>query len=191
MKENLYEISESFKNMSKFLPYDKDKYYIKAQKSCSKLLKKIDKLYFYQNKKRNKLFKKLFKEYGENNTIKEGFVCNLGSNIKIGNGCFFNFNTTILDAYSVEIGNNVFIAPNVIISPVEHSVIAKERRKNRGGKIVIEDDVWIGAGAIILPNVTLHKGCVIGASSIVKTDVEANTIYAGAPAKYIKTIDND
>ena len=190
MKQNLEEISETFRKMKDCLPYEKDKYYIRAQKDCSKKLKKLDKLYFYQNEKRNKIFKKLFSEYGENNTIKEGFICNLGSNIKIGSNCFFNFNTIILDAYSVEIGNNVFIAPNVIISPVEHSILVKDRRQNKGGKIIIEDDVWIGAGAIILPNVTIHKGSVIGTGSVVKKDVPENTVFAGIPAKYIKDIDN-
>ncbi len=189
-KINLEEVSEAFRNMRQFLPYERDQYYLQAQKNCSKQLQKLDKLYFHQDEKRNKLFKKLFAQYGENNTIKEGFICNVGRNIRIGNNCFFNFNVVILDAFEIEIGNNVFIAPNVTISAVTHSVRSEERRLNRGGKIVIEDDVWIGAGAIILPNVTLHKGCVIGAGSVVRHDVAPNTVVAGVPAKVIRNIDN-
>lgn len=187
--QKLYELSTAFQNMKKFLPYTKDEYYIDAQKRCAKMISKLNKYSFAQNEKKQKLFKKLFAQYGENNTIKEGFECNLGSNIKIGNNCFFNFNLIILDAYEVEIGNHVFIAPNVLITPVYHSVKATERNKNMGKKIVIEDDVWIGAGAIIMPGVTLHKGCVVGAGSVVTNDVEANTIVVGVPAKFLKNIE--
>ena len=190
-REYLLSKSEAFRKMEKEEPYDQsDEYYFAEQKKCIKLLKKLNKLYFDKNKKRNKLFNKLFAEYGTNNIIKEGFICNLGSNIHIGNNCFFNYNLTILDAFKVTVGNNVLIAPNVLISPVTHSLKIAERTKNCGKNIVIEDNVWIGAGAIILPGVTLKKGCVIGAGAVVINDVEPNTFVAGVPAKFIKEIEN-
>ena len=190
-KEYLLSESEAFRKMEQNEPYERnDLHFVKEQKKCAKLIKKLNHIYFDKNEKRNAIFSKLFAGYGKNNVIKEGFVCNLGSNIYIGDNCFFNYNLTILDSYKVTIGNNVLIAPNVIISPVEHSLKYKERNKNCGKNIIIEDNVWIGAGAIILPGVTLKKGCVVGAGAVVKNDVEENTVVAGVPAKFIKKIGN-
>lgn len=174
--------SEQFELMKNGKPFFYDDYINKIQINCSKLLKKLDNAH-YGSSNRDKLFKKLFKQIGQNNIIKEGFKCNLGSNISIGNNCFFNFNVTILDSFEVKIGNNVWIAPNVVISPVTHSLDANKRRLQEGGKIVIEDDVWIGAGAIIFPNIHLGKGSVVGAGAVVTKDVAPHTIVVGIPAK--------
>ena len=190
-RKYLLDKSQAFRKIELEEPYERnDLYFVNQQKKCTKLIKKLNHVYFDKNEKRNKLFSKLFASYGKNNVIKEGFVCNLGSNIHIGDNCFFNYNVTILDSYKVFIGNNVLIAPNVIISPVEHPLKYGDRTKNCGKNIVIEDNVWIGAGAIILPGVTLKSGCVVGAGAVVRKDVEANTVVAGVPAKFIKKIEN-
>lgn len=166
-----------------------DEYLYERQSNCSKTLVKINSLPF-GSARREKLFKKLFKGLGDNCVIKDKFACNYGFNITIGSGCYFNFGVTILDSFEVSIGNNVFLAPQVVISPVTHPLEAKNRRNLTGKKITIEDDVWIGAGAIILPGVTVHKGAVVGAGAVVREDVPENTVVAGIPAKYIKTINN-
>ena len=123
--------------------------------------------------------------------IKEGLRCNYGFNISIGDNCFFNYGLTILDSYKVEIGSNVFIAPNVIISPVTHPLQAENRRNLIGGKIVIEDDVWIGAGAVILPGVRLARGAVVAAGAVVKSDVREYEVVGGIPAKHIKNVNRE
>nr|WP_275887151.1 DapH/DapD/GlmU-related protein [Arenimonas caeni] len=56
------------------------------------------------------------------------------------------------------------------------------------GDIVIEDDVWVGAGAIVLPNVVLGRGCVVGAGSVVTRSVPPGCVYAGNPARFLKMI---
>ena len=61
-----------------------------------------------------------------------------------------------------------------------------KRRNLIGDKVVIKDNVWIGAGAVILPGVTINEGAVIGAGAIVKEDVASKTVVAGVPAKVIK-----
>lgn len=181
--------SEQYELMKNCKPFFYDEYLDRIQINCAKQLKKLDSTP-YGISKRNLLLKKMFAAYGDNNTVKEGFKCTLGSNISIGNDCFLNFNVTILDSYEVVIGNNVWIAPNVVISSVTHSIEMKDRQNLKGGKTIIEDNVWIGAGAIILPKVTIGKGAVIGAGAVVTKDVPANTVVAGVPAKEIKKIKN-
>ena len=65
---------------------------------------------------------------------------------------------------------------------------AERRRELIIKKVTIEDDVWIGTGAVILPGVTLHRGAVIGAGAVVTKDVDAYTVVGGVPAKFIKDI---
>lgn len=160
------------------------------QKQCARMLSKINTLP-YGNGKREKLLKKLFGKLGDKCVIKEGLRCNYGFNISIGDNCFFNYGLTILDSYKVEIGSNVFIAPNVIISPVTHPLQAENRRNLIGGKIVIEDDVWIGAGAVILPGVRLARGAVVAAGAVVKSDVREYEVVGGIPAKHIKNVNRE
>ena len=181
--------SDQFDLMKEEKSFYIDDYLWGQQKKCSKLLSRLNAMP-YGDKRRNKIFQRLFAAYGTGNVIKEGFHCNYGFNITIGSDCFFNFGITILDSYEVEIGNRVFIAPQVVIAPVTHPLKASERKNLMGKKIVIEDDVWIGAGAVIFPGVTLHKGAIIGAGSVVRKSVSENTVVAGVPAKIIKRIDN-
>ena len=167
--------------------YKIDNYLLKKQKQCAKKLSKINKRYFGDTI-RNKILKTVLDSLGESTIIKEGFRCNYGFNIRIGNNCYINYNVVMLDSFPIDIGNNVFIAPNVVISPVTHPLEADKRKNLIGKKITIEDNVWIGAGAIILEGVTIHKGAIIAAGAIVKNDVDEYTIVGGIPAQVIKSI---
>ena len=180
--------SEQYEFMKEGKSYHFDNFLYDKQKKCAKMLSKINALPF-GNKKREKLLKNVFSSLGENCIIKEGFRCNFGFNITIGDNCYFNYNVTILDSFKVKIGNNVFIAPNVVISAVTHPLEAVERRNMKGGETIIEDDVWIGAGAIILPKVRIGEGAVIGAGAVVIKDVPPKTVVVGIPAREIKKVE--
>ncbi|MBB1429365.1 hypothetical protein H5160_02905 [Pseudoalteromonas sp. SG43-4] len=65
---------------------------------------------------------------------------------------------------------------------------SKKERMHTAAKIVVEDDVWIGANAVILSGVTLGKGSVIAAGAVVNKDVKSGTLVAGNPAKFIKEL---
>lgn len=181
MKINKHQ-DEQMKLMKQGLSYRFNHFLYKKQTICEKKLLKINRLSF-KSKRRNKLFKSLFGKYGSNNVIKSNFQCNFGFNIFMGDACYINHNVTILDSYEVIIGNNVFVGPNVVISPVTHNKIASRRRDLIIKKVVIEDNVWIGAGAIILPGVTIHQGAIIGAGAVVLNDVGPNVVSVGVPAK--------
>ncbi|MCX7985374.1 MAG: acyltransferase [Bacteroidales bacterium] len=85
----------------------------------------------------------------------------------------------------IEIGKNVSISPEVYIISSTHLPDDPEYRFV-GKKVVIDDYVWIGAKAIILPGVHLGKGCIVGAGSVVTRDVEPFQIVAGNPARFIR-----
>ena len=95
------------------------------------------------------------------------------------------------DSAQVYLGDRVSIAPRVMLLALSHanaSEIRQSMNRHEGG-IRIEDDCWIGAGAIILTGVTIGKGSVVGAGSVVTKDVEPYTILVGNPARKIRTID--
>jgi maltose O-acetyltransferase len=114
------------------------------------------------------------------------------SNIEIGQGTFINTEVRFgCPTDKVIIGKNCLIGPRVCFETMNHG-FEYVPNVGRGGwskPIVVEDEVWIGCGAIILQGVTIRKGAVIAAGAVVIKDVPAKTIYGGVPAKLIKTIE--
>lgn len=111
------------------------------------------------------------------------------SNIKIGNDTIIG-EWAVLDGRApLLIGDHVDIASNVMIYNAEHDVNSKEFTRARMEKVVIEDYVFIGPRAIILPGVTIGRGAVVGAGAVVTKDVPPLTIVGGVPAKDIGTRD--
>ena len=109
----------------------------------------------------------------------------LGRRVVVNSGCVFYTGNGIL------IGDNVSIAANCTFAPVNHQfslrdtlIQAQGFRPSRGG-IVIEDDVWIGAGSVLLDGAVLRRGCVIGAMSLVRGEVAAYTVHGGNPLRLL------
>jgi len=132
-----------------------------------------------------KKLKQAFYSCGEEVFIEHGFNCDYGDKISIGNRVFINFNCTLLDGGRITIGDDVLIAPNVQILTVNHPLSPLERLKktNLIKDVSIGNNVWIGAGAIILPGVTVGDDVVIGAGSVVTKSLDEGWLYAGNPAK--------
>ncbi len=113
-----------------------------------------------------------------------------GGKIQIGDNSSVNPYAVIYGQSKTIIGNGVRIATQTVIVPSNHIFtntdmpIWKQGLSKKG--ILIDDDVWIGAGSKILDGVTIKKGCVIGANSVVTKDTESYGIYVGSPAKMIK-----
>ncbi len=117
-----------------------------------------------------------------------------GAKIIIGNNSGFS-GTVIAACESVYIGNNVFCGANVTITDNDrHPIDAKSRISGKGGKcapVLIEDDVFIGMNSLILKGVTIGKGSVIAANSVVTSNISANVLAGGTPAKILSNITND
>lgn len=113
-------------------------------------------------------------------------------NISIGKGTFINTEARFgVPKDTVTIGNYAQIGPRVMFETVNHTLYCKPgaRRGTWTKPIVVGDEVWIGAGAIITQGVTIGQGAVVAAGSVVTKDVEPGTIVGGVPAKLIRRID--
>jgi maltose O-acetyltransferase len=110
--------------------------------------------------------------------------------MKIGSNCVIQHDVMIDDSHCwhITIGNNVGFAPGVKVLAHDGS-IKKYLGYTRIGKVVIEDNVFIGAGSVVLPNVRIGANSIIGAGSVVSRDIPANVVAAGNPIKVIKKLD--
>jgi len=141
-----------------------------------------------------KRIKELFAQCGEGVIIESGFHCDYGNQITIGDRSFININCTVLDAPisegAITIGDDCLIGPNVQLLAVSHAVNPSQRlnKENFAAPIIIGNNVWIGAGAIILAGVSIGDNSVIGAGSVVTKNVESDTVVAGNPAREIRTL---
>lgn len=113
----------------------------------------------------------------------------VGSDVYLPNDLVITQNF-VDDQAEIIIGNRVSIAPRVMLLALSHANSSKIRSEvdTSKHKIVVGDDVWIGAGAIILNGVTIGTGAVIGAGSVVTKDVAPYTIVAGNPARKIRDV---
>lgn len=136
---------------------------------------------------------KLFGSAGVSPSVQQGFNCDVGTNIFVGDHLIANFGVTILDVAKVTIGDWCMIGPNVLITTVNHPLSPKGRRERLGvaRPVVIGDDVWIGGNAVILPGITIGNNVVVAAGAVVTHDVPSNSVVAGVPARVIKQIEDD
>lgn len=168
-----------------------------------RLLSKLNAADYADNKKKYEILTEIFGSIGKRVHVDIDFHCEYGKHIFVGNNVIINMNCTFVDNNRIEIGNNVLIASNVQIYTSTHPVKVAERLvqnwdENSGQEfshcyalpVTIEDNVWIGGGVIILPNVTIGKNSVIGAGSVVTRSIPANCVAVGNPCRVIKNIDN-
>jgi acetyltransferase-like isoleucine patch superfamily enzyme len=118
------------------------------------------------------------------------FYTDCGKNITIGKGVFINMSCHFQDQGGITIGDDCLIGHNVMMATLNHGFAPEDRHSLYPAPIHIGRNVWIGAGATILQNVTIGDNAIIGACSLVNKDVPANTVYAGVPAKFIKRIED-
>ena len=140
---------------------------------------------------RNLIYRALIKSCGKNTKFYgkvffvNHYLVTIGNNSTINEGVFFNARDTII------IGNNVTISANAFLTSTGLCTDTAEHLKQKehfAKPIVVNDYAWIGAGAIILPGVTIGEGSIIGAGSVVTENVAPYSVWAGVPAKLIKTI---
>ena len=142
-------------------------------------------------KKREKMLKEMFAEIGEGCYIEPPLHSNMGGhNVHFGNFVYANFNLTLVDDSDIFVGDNVMFAPNVVVSTAAHPINPELRRKALQFNLPVKigNNVWIGAGAIILPGVTIGDNSVIGAGSIVTKDIPANVVAVGNPCRVLRPI---
>ena len=143
-----------------------------------------------ETKRRVELLNKLLANMGENCYIEPPLHANWGCHTHLGNNVYANFNLTLVDDTDIYIGDSVMLGPNVVLATAGHPVDPELRRLvyQFNQPIHIGNNVWLGAGVIVLPGVTIGDNSVVGAGSVVTKDIPANVVAVGNPCRILREI---
>ena len=160
------------------------------KENASRLCWELSQLPPDQEQQRGEILQRLFGTCNPKTFVMPGFRCDYGFNIHTHGLTFINYNCVILDTSPVHIGANAFIAPGVCISCVSHAKDPGQRAAavTTSAPVTLEDDVWIGANAVVCGGVTIGKGSIIGAGSVVTRDIPAGVVAAGSPCRPLRAI---
>ncbi len=165
----------------------------KEQQEALVLLEKYNQTSVTKPEQQMVLLKEMFSEIGENCFIQPPFYANFGGkNVHFGTGIYANFNLTLVDDTDIFVGNHVMFGPNVTIDTATHPVSPDLRKRGAqyNKKVYIEENVWLGAGVIVLPGVRIGKNSVIGAGSLVTKDIPDNVVAFGTPCMVKRKIND-
>lgn len=167
--------------------FPSDKTLQKDRAYAKKLCQRFNQFDLDDRKGSRKLLRELFGEYN-GAWIEPSFYCDYGYNISLGKNFYANHGLVILDAAKVIFGDDVMVAPGVLISTATHPQDPNKRKKGieTANEITIGNNVWLGMGAKILDGVNIGDNAIVAAGAVVSKDVAPNTIVAGVPAKILK-----
>lgn len=144
-------------------------------------------------KKRYELLKKMLAECGEDVYIEAPFYANFGGHhCHFGKMVYANYNLTCVDDTHIYVGDYTMFGPNVTIATAAHPVDPdlREQGYQFNMPVHIGRRCWIGAGAMILPGVTIGDNTVIGAGSVVTRDIPADVVAVGNPCRVMRPIND-
>ncbi len=159
--------------------------------------KRLEKLYDFnrtrpsESEKRQAMLKEMFAEIGENCYIEPPFYANhAGAHVHFGKNVYCNFGVTLVDDTNIYVGDYTMFAPNVVVSTAAHPILPelRERAYQYNTEVHIGRNCWIGAGALIMPGVTIGDNTVIGAGSVVTKDIPPNVVAVGNPCRVMREI---
>lgn len=170
--------------------------YTESEASFRDPLRRADLIFEYNRTppgeatRRRSLLEAILGSVGARTVLLPPFHAGFGSNVHIGDDFFGNVNLTFVDDVEIRIGDGVMIAPSVTLTTTGHPVHPDLREDFRrfSEPIVIEDKVWIGSNAVVLPGVRIGYGSVIGAGSVVSRDIPAMTVAVGTPCRPVRQI---
>lgn len=183
------DIKEKMHNGDLYLPGDEK--LAKEQALC------LEKLYDFnhtrpsESEKRQEMLKDMFAEIGENCYIEPPLHSNwAGKHVHFGKNIYANFNLTLVDDTHIYVGDYTMFAPNVIVASAGHPILPALREKayQYNASVHIGCNCWIGAGAIIVPGITIGDNVVIGAGSVVTKDIPSNVVAVGNPCRILREV---
>ena len=181
-----------YERMTAGLIYDPaDPEIVDEQSSYQEGLWEFNQLRPSEADKKQAYMHRVFAECGENSYIELPFRANWGGrHLHLGSWVYVNFNLTLVDDAQIYIGDRVKIGPNVVITTASHPVLPELRLKGwqYNKDIRIGDNVWIGAGAVILAGVRIGNNTIIGAGSVVTRDIPENVVAVGSPCRVLREI---
>ena len=160
-------------------------------------LKRLDRLYDFNQtrpsemEKREKMLKEMFAEIGEDCYIEPPFHANFGGgHVHFGKNIYANFGLTMVDDTHIYVGDYTMFGPNVIVATAGHPILPTLREKSYqyNMPVRIGRNCWIGAGAIILPGITIGDNVVVGAGSVVTKDLPSNVVAVGNPCRILREV---
>lgn len=161
------------------------------QNACLELLYTFNQTRPSEQEKRNQLLKQMFAEIGENCYIEPPFHANFGGkHVHFGKNIYANFNLTMVDDGHIYVGDYTMFAPGVIVATAGHPILPELRETvyQYNMPVHIGKNCWIGAGAIILPGVTIGDQVVVGAGSVVTKDLSSNVVAVGNPCRVVREV---
>ncbi len=174
-----------------------DLYYPNDESIASEQLKCLDRLYDFnmtrpaETDKRNSMLKEMFAEIGEGCYIEPPFHANFGGkHVHFGKNIYANFNLTLVDDTHIYVGDYTMFGPNVTVATAGHPILPELRQKGYqyNAPVHIGKNCWIGAGAVIVPGITIGDNVVIGAGSIVTKNIPSNTVAVGNPCRVLREV---
>lgn len=157
----------------------------------------LDRLYDYnqtrptEGAKRAALLQEMFAEIGSGCYIEPPFHANFGGkHVHFGDNIYANFNLTLVDDTHIYVGDCTMFGPNVTVATAEHPILPELRAQGYqyNAPVHIGKNCWIGAGAIILPGVTIGDNVVVGAGSVVTKDLPDNVVAVGNPCRVLRPV---
>ena len=163
----------------------------REQLKCLDKLHEFNQLRPSQLEEKAAMLKEMFAEVGEDCYIELPFHANWGGkHVHFGKNIYANFNLTLVDDTHIYVGDNTMFGPNVVVATAGHPLLPELREQGYqyNAPVHIGRNCWIGAGAILLPGVTVGDNAVIGAGSIVTRDVPASVLAVGNPCRVLREI---
>ncbi len=181
-------IAEKMQNGDLYLPSDDA--LLERQRQCLEILYDFNTTRPSELQKRTEILRRLLAEIGNDCYIEPPLHANWGCHTHLGHHVYANFNLTLVDDGDIFIGNYVMFGPNVTLATAGHPIMPRLRQDGMQFNIPIRigNNVWIGAGTIVLPGVTIGENTVIGAGSVVTKDIPANVVAVGNPCKILREI---
>jgi maltose O-acetyltransferase len=129
---------------------------------------------------------------GRRTQIRSPFYCDFGDGIRIGDNTFVNFNCVMLDGAPISVGDECLLGPGVQLLTASHPLdpVARRQTWEQAQPITLGDGVWLGAGALICPGVSIGDDTVVGAGSVVTQSLSAGVVAYGNPARTHREIDD-
>ncbi len=168
-----------------------DESILKEQTQCLLQLYRFNTTRPDEPEKRKELLSEMFAEIGEGCYIEPPLHANWGGrHVHFGKNVYANFNLTLVDDGHIYVGDAVMFGPNVTVATAGHPIEPQLRSRAAQFNIDVHigQNVWIGAGAVILPGVTIGDNSVIGAGSVVTKDIPADVVAAGNPCRVLREI---
>ncbi len=181
-----------YERMAAGLIYDPgDPEIVKEQISFQDRLWEFNQLKPSQFDEKQKYLKEVFAECGEECFFELPLRANWGGHhVHMGDLVYANSNLTLVDDGHIYIGSKVMFGPNVTVATANHPIDAelRDRGLQYNKDVHIGNNVWIGAGAVIVPGVTIGDDAIIGAGSIVTKDIPANVVAVGNPCRVLREV---